>query len=146
MNEQLKALYQSVILKHDRSPFHFEKKEHATHKFKAYNEICGDRFEVFFEMEYGKIKDAAFHGFGCAISKASTSVLVKKIIGQTPDEAKKLIAVFIDNVTGNEHSTKISDDELTAFFAARDFPGRQKCATLAWDEMKKWLEEKTHAF
>lgn len=139
MNEQIKALYKSVILKHDKDPFHFEKKEKATHVLKAYNEICGDRFELFFEINDGKIMDAYFHGFGCAISKASTSVLIKKIINQPISEVKNLIDLFLKNIIGEDNTPEISDEELTAFFAAKDFPGRQKCATLAWEEMKGFL-------
>ena len=82
MNERLKTLYKSVIIKHNSEPFSFEKKENATHVLKAYNPICGDRFELFFEVKNGVIEDLTFHGFGCAISKASTSVLVKNLVGK----------------------------------------------------------------
>ena len=136
MNEHLKALYKTVILKHNKTPFHFEKNEKATHVLKAYNEICGDRFELFFEINNGIIKDAYFHGFGCAISKASTSVLIKKIIDRPIEEVKELIELFLNKITGTENMEEINDEELNAFSAAKDFPGRLKCATLAWEEMK----------
>ncbi|HFA48241.1 MAG TPA: SUF system NifU family Fe-S cluster assembly protein [Bacteroidetes bacterium] len=139
MNEELKKLYKTVILKHDKTPFNFEKKEGATYRVQAYNEICGDRFELFFEIKNGIIEDMSFYGFGCAISKASTSVLVKKINGQPIAEAKKIIELFLKNIISKNKNTEIKDEEMTAFSAAKDFPGRQKCATLAWDEMKKMV-------
>ncbi len=139
MNEQLKALYHSVILKHDKSPFQYEKKESASHILKAYNEICGDRFELFLEINNGVITDISFHGFGCAISKASTSVLVKKLKKQPIEKAKSIIELFLKTVTPNESAAATIDEEMTAFSAAKDFPGRLKCATLAWEEMKEFL-------
>ncbi|MEO1261320.1 MAG: Fe-S cluster assembly sulfur transfer protein SufU [Bacteroidota bacterium] len=139
MNEQLKALYKSVILKHDKTPFHYEKKEQATHVIKAYNELCGDRFDIYFEIEDDTIKDIFFHGYGCAISKASTSVLIKKIIDRPIAEAKKTIELFLENITGEKDFSEITDDELTAFSAAKNFPGRKKCATLAWEEMQRFM-------
>ena len=139
LNEQLKSLYKSVILKHDKSPFHYEKKEQATYVINAYNEICGDRFDVFFEIKNGVVKEIFFHGYGCAISKASTSVLIKKIIDKPVTEVKKLIDSFLENIIGDIKNSEITDEELTAFSAARNFPGRKKCATLAWEEMQKFM-------
>ena len=143
MNEKLKKLYQSVILKHDKSPHNFAERKNATHIMEAFNPICGDRFTLYFEIKNGRICEVSFHGFGCAISKASTSVLTKKIEGKRVREAKKIIEKFMsqfaegelnDNMESelNEH---IDDEEMTAFLAARDFPGRLECATLAWKEM-----------
>lgn len=142
MNDHLKKLYKTVILKHDKTPFNFGKKEKATHVLKAYNEICGDRFELFLEIKNEIISDAHFYGFGCAISKASTSVLIKKIINQPIAEAKKIIDLFLENITGEKDNLEITDEELTAFAAAKEFPGRKKCATLAWEETNKFFEEK----
>ncbi len=142
MNERIKKLYKTVILKHNSQPFYFEKKEHATHVIKAYNQICGDRFELFFEMENGVIEDIYFHGFGCAISKASTSVLVKKLKGKNINEALELCNAFesITEIKEPDENVEMKiDDELEAFSAAKDFPGRLKCATLSWDEMKGFL-------
>ena len=91
MNERLKKLYKEVILEHNDQPFFFEKNENATHVLKAYNPLCGDRFELFFEIKDNQIESLTFHGFGCAISKASTSVLVKKLKGKTIDEAQLIV-------------------------------------------------------
>lgn len=142
MNERLKGLYKTVILEHNKTPFFYEKNEAATYVLKAYNQICGDRFELYFEVKDGLIEDLTFHGFGCAISKASTSVLVKNLIGKSYVEALLFCQQFL-SVTSDEIETdKNLGKELEAFSAAKEFPGRLKCATLAWDEMVKFLEEK----
>ena len=142
MNEQLKQLYKTVILKHNSQPVFFEKKEHATHVIKAYNQICGDRFELYFEIENGVIEDISFHGFGCAISKASTSVLVKKLKGKNLSEAMELCQAFEKITQSDENVKEKNDEEFEAFSAAKEFPGRLKCATLSWDEMVHFLNKK----
>ena len=138
MTDSIRRLYKSVILKHDKSPFNFQKKENAPYSLKAYNEICGDRFEIYFEINNGIIENISFHGYGCAISKASTSVLVKKLIGKPIAEAKKITGFFLENIF-SDNPQFMADEELAAFSAAKDFPGRQRCATLAWDEMKDFF-------
>ena len=139
MDSKLSQLYQGVILKHNNEPFHFEKRPTAQHVIEAYNPMCGDKFKVFLDIENGVVTNATFHGYGCAISKASTSVLMKKIQNQPLDEVVKLIENYfkiIENTEGVNH-----DDELTAFAAAKDFPGRLKCATLAWEAIGEFLKK-----
>ncbi len=138
MNDKLKDLYKSVILRHDSKPYHFEKKESAGNVVYANNAICGDRFNIFFEINNGIITDIYFHGFGCAISKASTSVLVKKIENQPIEKAKSIIELFLKTVTTVEEEND-ADEEMNAFSAAKDFPGRMNCATLTWNEMRDKL-------
>jgi len=140
MNEKLKNLYKTIILKHNSEPIFFEKNENATHVLKAYNQICGDRFELYFEVENGVIEDLSFHGFGCAISKASTSVLVKKIKGKEIGEALLLCQKFQTVTDAEKEIAGNVDEEFEAFSAAKEFPGRLKCATLSWDEMIGFLE------
>ena len=136
MNEQLKKLYKTVILKNNSEPFHFIKREEASCVVEAYNQICGDRFKLFFELENGKISQLSFYGFGCAISKASTSVLVQKLDGKNLDEARGVLDSFFKVINeGNE-----GNEDFLAFAAAREFPGRMKCATLSWEEMDKFLK------
>ena len=137
MNERLKNLYKTIILRHNNEPFFFEKKENLTHVLQAYNPICGDKFQLFFEIKNGVIEDLSFHGFGCAISKASTSVLVKNLKNKKIGEALLCCQEFQNIVDGK---TKNASEEMEAFSAATDFPGRLKCATLSWDEMMKFLE------
>lgn len=140
MNDRLKELYKTVILKHNKEPYHFEKKEASTFVLKASNPVCGDRFQLFFEVENGVIEDIHFHGYGCAISKASTSVLAKKLEHKTIAEAKQLCKEFLNIIRLEEgKSESIQEEEFEAFSAARNFPGRMKCATLSWDEMVLFL-------
>ncbi len=137
MNDKLKSLYQSVILRHNNEPFHYEKKPGATHLLDAYNPLCGDRFQLFLEVKDGVIAAAHFHGYGCAISKASTSVLVKHLEGQALVQALEMCRSFLAMIEkGSEAS---GEEEFAAFAAARDFPGREKCATLSWEEAAEWL-------
>ncbi len=140
MNDRLKQLYQSVILKHSKEPVHFEKNEAATYVLEAYNPLCGDKFQLFFELQDGKVSQLSFHGYGCAISKASASVLVKKIEGRPAEECLALCREFLASLQGEEEPES-TDEELAAFTAARAFPGRMKCATLSWEEMSAFLEE-----
>lgn len=142
MNERLKKLYKDVILEHNKNPFFYEKNEEATYVVKAYNQLCGDRFELYFEIKEGMIGDLTFHGFGCAISKASTSVLVKNLKGKTLEEALGLCQKFQTVTSEDETNSSNLGEEFEAFSAAKEFPGRLKCATLAWDELINFLEEK----
>lgn len=143
MNERLKSLYKTIILEHNKTPFYYEKNEEATYILKAYNQICGDRFEMYFDVKNGVIEDLTFHGFGCAISKASTSVLVKNLKGKNFVEALLLSQQFQSVTEAERKSEENLGEEFEAFSAAKEFPGRLKCATLAWDEMIKFLEEKS---
>jgi len=142
MNQRLKDLYKTVILKHNNEPFNFIKNEKATHQLDAYNQICGDRFNLFFEIENGVIQSLTFHGFGCAISKASTSVLVKNLEGKTIEEALLQCEIFQKEVQPDLISEGNVHEEFEAFSAAKDFPGRLKCATLSWDEIIVFLKNK----
>ncbi len=142
MNEKLKNLYKTIILKHNSTPIFFEKNENATHVLKAYNQICGDRFELYFEIKNGVIEDLSFHGFGCAISKASTSVLVKKLKGKELAEALLSCREFLKVTDVEVEIGENVEEEFEAFSAAKEFPGRLKCATLSWDEMIGFLEKR----
>ena len=140
MSRDLKLLYKTVILKHSKTPFCYEKNETASNQINAYNSLCGDRFDLYFDLENGQIENLSFHGFGCAISKASTSVLVKKIKGSSIEEAKMICQQFLKN-TVEESAIAIDDEEIDAFSGARAFPGRLKCATLAWEELDSFLNQ-----
>lgn len=139
MDSKLLQLYQGVILKHNNEPFHFEKRPTAQHVIEAYNPMCGDKFKVFLDIENGVVTNATFHGYGCAISKASTSVLMKKIQGQSLAEVVQLVKDYFKIIENTEGVNQ--DEELTAFAAAKDFPGRLKCATLAWEAVDNFLKK-----
>lgn len=142
MNNRLKQLYKTVILKHNKAPFRYEKKEGTTHQLEAYNPLCGDRFNLFLEVKEGIIESIHFHGYGCAISKASTSVLVKNLEGKTIKQALALCGAFQQVVSPDGTATAINElEEFEAFAAAKDFPGRLTCATLSWETIKSFLVE-----
>lgn len=141
MNERLKQLYQSVILKHSKEPVHYEKNETASCVLDAYNPLCGDRYQLFFDIRDGMVEHMSFYGYGCAVSKASTSVLVKRLQGRPVEEALQLCREFHALLREEGASPAADNEEFAAFAAARSFPGRMKCATLSWDEMELFLEE-----
>jgi len=142
MKEKLKQLYKSVILKHNKTPYHYEKQPSAAHQIEAYNPLCGDQFHLYLDLENEKIKQIHFYGYGCAISKASTSVLAKNLENKSIEEALELCATFQQLTNPNEERSKLIElEELEAFEAAKDFPSRLACATLSWEAVKVYLEK-----
>lgn len=139
MNDRLKQLYQTVILQHDKHPVRYEKREEAAVILEAYNPLCGDKFTLFLTIENDSIQHASFHGYGCAISKASTSVLVKNLEGKKIEELKNLVQNFRSIVDAEATTEPALDSEFEAFAAARQFPGRLQCATLSWDRLADFL-------
>ncbi len=142
MDEQIKKLYQEVILKHNNQPYHYEKKATASQIIEAYNPLCGDQFTLFIDWDGVRIKNCWFYGFGCAISKASTSVLVKKLEGQSKEQIKKLLRKFYCVVSPEAacRDLVIEDKDLLAFGGTVAFPERLNCATLSWDQFKLSVE------
>lgn len=111
---------------------------------KAYNPICGDKFDLYVKTDETAIIDIHFHGIGCAISKASTSMLAKVLEGKTLTDAHRLCDSFLKFIN-NEAGTVDPglNDELRIFAAIHEFPERRECASLAWTEMRKFLESKS---
>jgi len=138
MDAKLKALYQDVILQHDKHPLQYEKRVEADHVIEAYNPLCGDKFQLFLEVQDGRIAQAHFHGYGCAISKASTSVLVRNLVGKKWSEVTDLIANFQAAIRGD--ARELLDEEFEAFQAVQQFPGRLPCVTLSWDNLEDFLK------
>ena len=143
MNSDLKKLYSEIIKAHNEAPFHFEKKSNAADVIKAYNPICGDRYELYVSPDQHKINQLHFHGFGCAISKATTSILTKSLEGKTLEEALSVCNDFLGFINRELQGDKLTlSDDFLAFSGVHDFPERYDCATLSWREMKKFLESK----
>ncbi|HFB99555.1 MAG TPA: SUF system NifU family Fe-S cluster assembly protein [Phaeodactylibacter sp.] len=140
MSKKLTDLYKGIILSENKNPFHYEKMEDASHVLEAYNSFCGDHFFIYIKEENGKITAASFHGYGCAISKASTSILVQKMIGKELKELKFLCQQYFSVVRGGD-DIENAPEVFFAFQAAKDFPTRIKCATLSWEELEKFLEK-----
>lgn len=127
----LTDLYQSVILDHNRRPRNFRRLDDADRTAAGDNPVCGDQFTVFLKLQDGTIDDIAFHGEGCAISKASGSLMTTLMKGKTREEAQELFTEFHRLLTTGEFDpTELSD--MSAFAGVHQFPARIKCATLAW--------------
>jgi nitrogen fixation protein NifU and related proteins len=139
-------LYQDFILKRSQDDQNFEKRPTAQHTLEAYNPLCGDKFKLFLDVENEVISKATFHGYGCAISKASTSVLIEKIQNKTYDEALILINAYFGvinpkNTEGPLSTVKTEvDADIQAFEVMQQFPERLTCATLSWQAALDFLE------
>lgn len=138
----LRELYQEVILDHNKSPRNFRRMEDANRKVEGFNPLCGDHYTVYVKLEGDVIRDISFEGAGCAISKASTSVMSATLKGKTKAEAEVLFEKFHSLVTGaDDGASKIEElGKLAAFSGVSEFPARVKCATLAWHTLKAALD------
>jgi nitrogen fixation protein NifU and related proteins len=140
----LRELYQDVILEHSKAPRNFRALEQANHKAEGFNPLCGDRYTVYVEMEGDRIRDIAFQGSGCAISKASASMMTQSLKGKTIAEAEELFKNFHDVVTGQAPagSNEAELGKLKVFSGVCEYPVRVKCATLIWHTLRAALEDK----
>ena len=139
----LRELYQSVILDHNRKPRNFREPENANRCARGDNPLCGDKLMVFLTVEADVVTDAAFTGSGCAISTASASLMTEAIKGRPRDEVERLFEGFHTLVTSNPRSPAVTGQlgKLAVFSGVREFPIRVKCATLAWHTMNAALSE-----
>jgi len=140
-NSRIKQLYREVILKHDREPVNFEKWEDAPIIIEAHNPICGDRFTLYLDISDGIVQKASFHGYGCAISKAATSMLVARINGKPIVDILALCDQYKPLLDPKAPEPEGIDAELAAFMSARIFPARLKCASLSWEELERYLRD-----
>ena len=131
---EINELYQEVILDHNKNPRNFREMESATNTADGHNPLCGDALKVYVEMEDEKVKDVAFLGSGCAISKASASIMTQTVKGKSREEAEKMFDEFHRMVTGelDEETEENSLGKLKIFAGVREFPARVKCASLSW--------------
>jgi nitrogen fixation NifU-like protein len=139
MSEQLRELYQEVILEHSKKPRNFHVLEAANHKAEGYNPLCGDHFTVYVDVKDGAISDIGFQGSGCAISKASASMMTQMLKGKTTGEAEETFTKFHDLVTGHTGGGGEDLGKLAVFAGVSEFPLRVKCATLAWHALRAAL-------
>jgi nitrogen fixation NifU-like protein len=138
----LSGLYQDLILDHNRAPQNFRRMEDANRRVEGINPLCGDRLTVWLKVEEGVIKDAAFQGSGCAISKASASLMTSAVIGKTREEAETLFDRFRRLVTGSMDQVEAASlGKLVVFSGLSEFPIRIKCASLSWHALKAALNE-----
>jgi nitrogen fixation NifU-like protein len=141
--DDLRELYQQVILDHNRNPKNFGKIDHANLNAEGYNPLCGDRIKLYLHVENDIIKDVSFQGAGCAISKASASVMTTVLKGRPVTEAEQLFKKFQRLITSEPDSIPDTADlgKLAIFAGVREFPLRVKCASLAWHTMLSALKE-----
>lgn len=138
----LSDLYQQVILDHNKQPRNFQKLVDANRSAEGFNPLCGDHLTIYLKLEDGVIRDLSFQGSGCAISKASASLMTTALKGKTRQEAEALFAGFHDLVTGEPGANAGKLGKLAVFEGVREFPSRVKCASLAWHTMRAALEQK----
>lgn len=138
----IRELYQQVILDHNRNPKNFRPMADATGSIEGYNPLCGDHYTVFIRLQGNVIADISFTGAGCAISKASASVMSSMLKGKTKDEAERMFQDFHGLVTGAAQPEEGIErlGKLAAFAGVSEFPARVKCASLPWHTLRAVLE------
>jgi len=142
---ELSELYQQVILDHNKNPRNFHKLENANRRADGYNPLCGDQLNVYLHVEGDQVQDVSFEGSGCAISKASASMMTQAVKGKTRAEAEMLFNEFHRMATGelDEENEPNHLGKLKIFAGVKDFPARVKCATLSWHTMHAALNDQT---
>jgi nitrogen fixation protein NifU and related proteins len=140
---ELSELYQQVILDHNKKPRNFGKLETANHSAEGYNPLCGDQLTVYVNLEDDLVKEVGFEGSGCAISKASASMMTQAVKGKSKEQAETLFKEFHSMVTGelDEETEENNLGNLKIFAGVREFPVRVKCASLPWHTMHAALNK-----
>ena len=136
----LAALYQEVILDHNRYPRHHHKMADATTRAEGVNPVCGDQLMVYLKIHHHCIEAVSFEGKGCAISQASASLMTDMLLGKTETEALQLVHQFKQLVTTGDAPATQQLDKLTVLAGVKHYPGRVKCATLAWHALEAALK------
>ncbi len=142
--DELRSLYQEIILDHNKNPRNFRQMPDADYVLEGYNPLCGDHYTIYLKMNGDVVADVSFEGAGCAISKASASVMSTVVKGKTKQHVHELFDRFHDLVTG-KHTGNVSFEELgklAAFAGVSEFPARVKCASLAWHTLRGALEQR----
>jgi nitrogen fixation NifU-like protein len=137
----LRDLYQTTILDHNKQPRNFRVPEGANRQAAGHNPLCGDRVTVHVRLEDGRIADVGFQGNGCAISTASASLMTQAVKGRSVEDAQKLFDAFHELVTSDPHREvdETAVGKLAVLAGVREYPVRVKCATLAWHTLRAAL-------
>ena len=141
MSDELRDLYQEVILDHNRRPRNFGTLPEANRTAEGNNPLCGDRVTVYLRVEGDRVQDISFQGAGCAISTASASLMTEALRGKTVAEAHELFHGFHTLVTRGRDGDLEDLGKLAVFEGVREFPIRVKCATLAWHTFEAALQQ-----
>lgn len=139
MNSELSDLYQEMILDHSRRPRNFHRLDDATAEAEGYNPLCGDHFKVYVKLQQDRIQDLAFEGSGCAISKASASLMTSALKGKTVAEAQEVFRRFQAMVVEGDRSQAKELGKLATLQGVCAFPTRVKCASLIWHTLHSAL-------
>lgn len=140
MSADINQLYHPVIKSHNADPFHFQKITNASFTLKAYNPVCGDKYEFYIDKNQDTILSLHFYGFGCAVSKAAGSLFVKSMEGKTIRESILLCENYLKLLKENVVDENLPK-EFLCFAVVRDFPARYDCAAMACEEMLKFLKK-----
>jgi nitrogen fixation NifU-like protein len=133
--------YDPIIIEYNKRKKQYEKRPEAQFCIEAYNPICGDAFKIYMDMEGAMISRASFSGYGCAVSKAASSLLVEKLEGVKRLDAVQIIEEYLTMVESGEVN-KTGNKKWNAFVLAGKYPGRKKCATLSWDALRDFLKKR----
>ena len=135
--EELRELYQQVILDHNNSPRNYGRPDGPCHRAEGDNPLCGDHLIIYLLVEDSLIKNISFEGKGCAISKASASLMTSELKGKTVEEAREVFNKFHNMITKDTEDLPDFDElgKLTVLAGVKAFPLRVKCASLAWHTM-----------
>ena len=141
--QDLRELYQEVIVDHGKNPRNFHELSTATHHANGFNRLCGDKLTLYIEVKNGIVKDISFIGTGCAISTASASLLTETLKGKTLQEVQELFTNFHHFLTSDNHSDNLTRSlgKLSIFGGVHEYPSRVKCATLAWHTLNAALDK-----
>ena len=143
MSDDLRELYQEVILEHGKNPRNFHARDDASNEARGNNPLCGDQLVIYLKLDDdGRVDEASFLGKGCAISMASASMMTELVKGRTQAEAESLFEAFHDMCTGEENGHDLPDEveKLRVLSGVREFPTRVKCATLPWHTLVAALQ------
>ena len=140
----LRELYQQVILDHNKSPRNFREMADANRESEGFNPLCGDHINLYVRMDGDRIDDISFKGSGCAISKASASLMTSLLKGKTREEAESLFGKFREMITGDVNNPLDTESlgKLAVFSGVCEYPARVKCAILSWHALIAALEGK----
>lgn len=141
MSPDQRELYEQIILHHNTAPQNYHRLDPASHHAEGYNPICGDHYHIYLNVEDGTITDVGFQGHGCAISKASASIMTTLLRGRTSADAEALFDTFHRLITSRVSEVPDFEElgEMAALAGVRNYPNRIKCVNLAWHAMRSAL-------
>ncbi len=142
----LSDLYQEILLEHNSKPRNFRKVDDASATAEGYNPLCGDQITLYLKIVEGVVEDVGFQGVGCAISRASASMMTQSIKGKSLDDASVIFEAFHDMLTHPDSEPDFDTlGDLETLAGVNEYPTRIKCAILAWHTMRSALSGKADA-